>query len=378
MATKRDYYEILSVSREAGTEEIKKAYRRCAHKYHPDRNPGDPEAEIRFKEAAEAYDVLSDPQKRRRYDQYGHEGLNTADVRDYSHMNIEDIFSMFGDLFGMSGIGGRRSRGADLQTEVSITLKEAAFGTIRTLTFERQDTCEACGGSGAAPGSRRQTCSTCGGYGQVERVSGVGGFFSSRVVTTCPHCRGRGQVITSPCSSCRGSGFAPRSRTIELRIPAGIHDGQAIRLRGEGEPAEDGRHRGDLHCYVHVQPHPLLERQDNDLLCRVPISFTQAALGTTLEVPTLTGRTTVTIPPGTQHGQTLRLKGQGIRDIRTGRPGDEIVQIIVEIPRKLTRQQQILLRDFAATEDKSVLPESKGWLDKLIDYFSGMEKDSRA
>lgn len=373
-AQKRDYYEVLGVTKSASEDEIKKAYRRCAHKYHPDRNPNDPEAEGRFKEAAEAYDVLSDASKRQRYDQYGHAGLNGAGVRDYEHMNIEDIFSVFSDFFGGFGSGSRRSRGADLQTQLEITLQEAATGVARSLTFERRDLCGTCGGSGARPGSRKQTCSTCGGYGQVEQVSGMGGIFTSRIVRACPHCRGRGQVTKSPCEACGGGGQARVTRTVSVQIPAGIQDGQAVRLRGEGQPSEDGQSRGDLHCYIHVQPHPLLERHDNDLLCRAPISFTQASLGAKIDVPTLTGRVDLTLPAGTQSGQMFRLKGLGMPDLRTGRRGDEIVQVLVEIPRKLSRNQEQLLRQFAETEDRSVLPESRGFLDKLKEYFSRFDK----
>ncbi len=373
-AQKRDYYEVLGVAKTATDEEIKKAYRRCAHKFHPDRNPEDSSAETKFKEAAEAYDVLSDGQKRQRYDQFGHAGLNGAGMRDYSHMNVEDIFSMFNDFFGGFSGGPRRSRGADLQTEMTVSLLEASMGASREMTFERHEVCDGCAGSGAKPGGRKQACSTCGGYGQVEQVSGMGGFFTSRVVTACPHCRGRGQVTSSPCTSCRGSGRAVRPRTLTVQIPAGIHDGQAIRVRGEGEPSEDGQRRGDLHCYVHIESHPLLERHDNDLVCRVPVSFTQAALGAKIDVPTLSGRADVTLPPGTQHGQMFRLKGLGMPDLRGGRRGDEIVQVLVEIPRRLSKPQEQLLRQFADSEDRSVLPESKGWLEKLLEYFSGFEK----
>lgn len=372
-ATKRDYYEVLSVSRSASAEEIRKAYRRAAHKHHPDRNPDDPQAETRFKEASEAFEVLSDPQKRQRYDQFGHAGLNGAGIHDFSNMGVEDIFSIFGDIFGGLG-GGRRSRqarGVDLQMEIEISLKDVAEGVERSIEFERRDVCDTCSGSGAAPGSKRVTCPTCGGYGQVEQVSGLGGFFSTRVVTACPDCRGRGSRVTTPCSTCRGSGRRQRKRSVTLRIPAGVHDGQAVWVRGEGEPSEDGGHRGDLHCYVRVAPHPLLERHDRDLLCRVPISFTQAALGATIEVPTLAGKGEVRIPPGTQQGQLFRMKGLGLPDLRHGGRGDEVVQVMVEIPRKLNPEQERLLREFAATEDRAVMPESKGWLDKLMEYFAG-------
>ncbi|MFQ5494080.1 MAG: molecular chaperone DnaJ [Phycisphaerae bacterium] len=377
-SAKRDYYEVLGVARDATPEQIKKAYRRLAHKYHPDRNAS-ADAESKFKEAAEAYEVLSDASKRQRYDQLGHAGLSGAGIHDFSHMGAEDIFSMFNDIFsGAFGGGGggrrRRRRGADLQTEVEITLSDVLTGTERSIEYTIQDTCEICRGSGAAPGSQRQTCTTCGGYGQVEQAGGLGSLFG-RVISTCPACQGQGSLVTTPCRTCRGGGRVPKHRSVTARIPAGIHDGQAIRLRGEGEAGEDGAARGDLHCYVHVKPHPFLQRHNNDLVCQMPISFTQAALGAKVEVPTLTGRAGVTIPRGTQHGQMLRLKELGLPDIRSGRRGDEIVQMMVEMPRKLNHKQEALLREFAATEDKTVLPESTGFLDKLMRYFSGDSGD---
>lgn len=372
-SAKRDFYDVLGVSRQATPEEIKKAFRRAAHKFHPDRNQSDPDAERRFKEAAEAYDILNDPTKRQRYDQYGHAGLGGAAAPDFSHMGFDDIFEMFTDIFGGGG-GGRgrrgRSRGADLQTEVEITLAEAATGTERTIEYSRREICGDCSGSGSARGSQRQSCGTCGGYGQVEQTGGLAGLFG-RVITTCPTCQGRGTVITTPCSGCRGSGRMPRRQTVRVQIPAGIHDGQAVRVRGEGEPGEDDSLRGDLHCYVRVAAHPFLERHQNDLVCRMPISFTQAALGAAVEVPTLTGKAELRIPAGTQHGQLFRLSGLGLPDLRSGARGDVIVQVLVEIPKRLSKKQETLLRDFAETEDRSVLPESRGFFDRLVDYLSG-------
>jgi len=362
---KRDLYEVLGVAREASPEEIKKSYRRLAHKFHPDRNKEDPEAEAKFKEAAQAYEVLSDPEKRQRYDQFGHAGLSGAGVHDFSHMHVDDIFSMFTDIFG----GARRGhgRGADLQTEVALSLAEAASGAKRSIEYTRRDFCDNCGGSGAAPGSKRKTCPTCGGYGQVEQATGFGALFG-RVVSSCPNCRGRGSLVTTPCGNCRGSGRTMKHRVVTVQIPPGIHDGQAVRIRGEGEPADDGG--GDLHCYVRVNQHPFLERHHNDLVCRMPISFTQAALGTRAEVPTLNGKAELKIPAGTQTGQLFRLRGLGMPEMRSGRRGDEIVQVSVEIPKRLSKAQETLLREFATTEDKSVMPESKGFFDKLKDYLS--------
>lgn len=369
---KRDYYEVLGVSRQASAEEIKKAYRRAAHKHHPDRNAGDPEAERRFKECAEAFEVLSDPAKKERYDRFGHEGLSGAGLHDFSHMNVGDIFSMFEDIFAGFGGGGRgrRERGAHLEAEVEITLAEVATGTERLLEFSRRDLCDACHGSGAAPGTRRRTCDTCGGYGQVEQATGFGSIFG-RVVTTCPSCRGAGSTIATPCPACRGSGRVVRERAVKVQIPAGIEDGQAVRVRGEGEPGADGSARGDLHVNVHVKPHPFFERHRSDLVCRMPISFTQAALGTVVEVPTIDGRAELKIPAGTQHGQAFRLRGQGLPSLRGGGRGDEIVQVMIEIPTRLNREQERLLREFARTEDASVLPESRGFFEKLREYLSG-------
>ncbi len=367
-AKKRDYYEVLGVTRDASPEQMKKAYRRAAHKFHPDRN-SESDAEIRFKEAAEAFEVLSDPAKRQRYDQFGHAGLNGAGVHDFSHMRVDDIFSMFDDIFGGAFGGRRRARGGDLQVEVSITLAEVATGAERSIEFERQDHCETCGGTGAAPGSQRRTCQTCGGYGQVEQSGGFSALFG-RVVTSCPNCRGRGSMIVTPCDTCRGQGRVMKGRIVNVRIPAGIHDGQAVRVRGEGEPGEDGSSRGDLHCHVRVAGHPFLERHDNDLVCRMPISFTQAALGAVVEVPTLTGKAELKIPPGAQHGKLFHLRGLGLPDLRSGRKGDVVVQVLVEIPKHLNKAQEALLREFAATEDRSVLPESKGFFEKLMDYLS--------
>ena len=365
---KRDFYEVLGLAQDATPEQIKKGYRKLAHKYHPDRNQSDPNAEEKFKEAAQAYEVLSDPTKRQRYDQFGHAGLGGAGLHDFSHMQVDDIFSMFTDIFG----GGRRgrARGADLQAQVELSLAEVVTGAERSIEFTRRDFCNSCEGSGAAAGSQRQTCRTCGGYGQVEQSSGFG-ILLGRVITACPDCRGRGSTIVTPCRNCRGSGRASKRQVVSVQIPAGIHDGQAVRVQGEGEPGEDGRSRGDLHCYVRIAQHPFLERRDNDLVCRMPITFTQASLGARVEVPTLAGKAELKIPGGTQNGQLFRLKGLGVPDLRTGRHGDEFVHISVEIPKRLSKEQETLLRSFAETEDNSVLPESKGFFDKLVNYISG-------
>ncbi len=374
-SAKRDYYEVLGVGRDAAPEQVKKAYRRLAHKYHPDRN-SESGAEAKFKEAAEAYEVLSDATKRQRYDQHGHAGLSGVGMHDFSHMGVDDIFSMFNDIFSDAFGGSRRgrNRGADLQTEVELSLAEVLSGAQRPLSFSLHDTCDTCAGTGAAPGSQRQSCHTCGGYGQVEQAGGLGSLFG-RVIRTCPTCHGRGSTIVTPCGSCRGSGRTPKERSVTVQIPPGVHDGQAVRLRGEGEPGEDGSQRGDLHCYIRVKPHPFLERNNSDLVCRMPISFTQAALGANVEVPTLTGKADLKVPRGTQHGQVFRLNGLGVPDMRSGRRGDELVQVLVEIPRKLRREQEKLLREFASTEDRTVLPESRGFFDRLMEYIAGSNGD---
>ena len=374
MATKRDYYEILGVSRDASPEEIKRAFRKAALKYHPDRNK-DADAVEKFKEASEAYEVLSDPEKRNRYDRFGHAGLNGAAVHDFSHMGVEDIFSIFGDIFG--DVFGRAhdyaaysDRGVDIETVIEIDLHDVATGVEKSLKFERSDFCDNCGGKGAQPGTSPQTCRTCGGYGQVERRTSMGPFVT-RSVVECPQCHGRGVTITTPCRRCGGSGRAPKECIINVKVPPGIHDGQRIRVRGEGAPGRSGLSRGDLHCVVRVRPHAFLQREGDHLICRLPISFTQAALGAQVEVPTLTGSAPLRIPPGTQHGDVFRLPGKGLPNLRSGRRGDEIVQVVIEIPKKLSREQRELLRKFAATEDKTVLPESRGFFEKMKEYLTG-------
>lgn len=377
VATKRCYYEVLSVSRTATGEEIKRAYRKCAMQYHPDRNR-EPGADAKFKEAAEAYEVLSDDQKRARYDQFGHAGMQGAGMHDFSGMAAEDIFSIFGDLFG-DAFGGRgrgraSARGVDIQAVVDITLNDVATGVEQKLKFERNDLCDKCDGSGAAPGTRKQNCGTCGGYGQVERQSAMG-IFVSRTITDCPTCQGRGYRIEEPCKECRGQGRARKERTLTVKIPPGIHDGQSIRIRGEGEPGPKGQTRGDLLCLVRIEEHEFFQRDGDNLICQLPISFTQAALGAQIDVPTLSGSTPLKIEAGTQHGALFKLSNKGLPNLRSGRVGAEIVQVLIEIPRKLTRDQDDLLRKFAETEDKEVLPESKGFFDRVKDYLTGKDDE---
>jgi molecular chaperone DnaJ len=372
---KRDYYEVLGIEKNASPDEIKRAYRRMAIKYHPDKNPGDKEAEAKFKECAEAYEVLSDAEKRKQYDQFGHEGLRGTSMHDFSRMNVEDIFSMFGfdDFFGsVFGGGGRRggsrrggpTRGYDLETGVELTLDEVAHGTEKTIEFTRQDRCPECNGSGAAPGSKPTRCPLCGGSGQVAKG---GGFF--QMVSTCPQCQGSGHVIDNPCPKCRGSGRVPKKRTVTIRIPPGVHEGQGIRVAGEGEPGRDSGPNGDLYCYVRVKPHEFLERDGNNLIAVVPISFTQASLGASIDVPSLNGTRQLKVPAGTQYGSIFRIRGQGLPDVRTGRVGDQLVQITIETPTNLNTRQEELLREFAQTENKNVSPKSVGFFEKLKRHF---------
>jgi molecular chaperone DnaJ len=372
MPDKRDYYEVLGIPRESGPEDIKRAYRRGALKHHPDNAQGDKgEAEKRFKELAEAYEVLSDPHKRARYDRFGHEGLRGSGLHDFSGMGFQDIFSMFEDIFGGMGGGGAGAseRGLDLETEVELTLVHVATGIDHTLEFERMDFCETCGGTGAKSGSKPLRCTDCAGYGKVQQQ--VQSFFGVSVrVIDCPTCHGRGHVVKDRCPACRGTGRSRKKRVLTVHVPAGVHDGQVVRLRGEGEPSGTGTARGDLHVYVRVKPHPMLERRGDDLLCQVPISFTQAAIGAKVAVPTLAGMEEVDIPAGTQNGAVIRMKDRGLPDARTGRRGQQYVQVVVEVPRKLSRKQRELLEAFAAAEEPDAPSERKSFLTRLADIFS--------
>ncbi len=371
MANQRDYYEILGVGREASADEIKLAYRRLAMKYHPDRNRDNPEADAKFKACSEAYEVLSDPEKRSRYDRFGHEGLRGVGMHDFSHMGFEDIFSMFGDILGGGFFGdrsrGRVRRGYDLESSVELSLNEVASGVERTLEYKRQDYCDNCKGSGAKPGSQPQTCRTCGGNGQV-RQGGLGGFF--QMVRTCPTCGGKGRVIVDKCRRCRGTGREVKQRTVTVKIPAGVHDGQAVRLGGEGEAGPNGAPRGDLYCYVKVAKHPFLLRDGDNLLCELPVSFALTALGGRIEVPTLEGIENLDVPAGTQPGDTIQLRSKGLPRLgRSGR-GNLYVRIMVEIPRKLNKHQKQLLEEFRQTEkNNNSFPQTKSFLEQLKAYF---------
>ena len=346
-------------------------------KYHPDRNDGDgkAEAEIRFKECAKPTKCSPTTASCARYDQYGHQGVQGA--HDFSHMDVGDIFSMFNDILGGAFAGASRSagqprshRGFDLETQVELTLQEVASGAERTIEFEKQDKCEKCHGTGAKPGSSPIVCVQCGGQGRIAQ-QGFGGMF--RMVTTCPNCRGRGTIVKDQCPGCRGSGRQIRKQVVTVKIPPGVHEGQAVRIQGQGEAGEGGSPPGDLHCYITVKPHEVFTRHNNDLVCQIPVSFTQAALGGTIEIPTLKGHDHLDIPAGTQHGEVFKLKGKGLPDIRTYRSGDEIVQILIEIPKKLTERQRQLLREFAESQEIDVenTPEKKTFMGKLKEKFKG-------
>ncbi len=372
MADKADYYEVLGVSRTATAKEIATAYRQKAIKYHPDSNPGDENATRMFKQAAEAYEVLSDADKRARYDRYGHAGLagNTTQFHD-----VEDIFDMFGgifgDLFGGSRHARRTHRGSDIRCDVTLDLEEAARDVRKTVEFQRSRTCEQCSGSGAAPGSTRETCRRCGGHGQVVQAAGI-----LRVQTTCPTCRGAGTVVARPCQRCRGSGFVAGTVRREIHIPAGVDNGIRLRLAGEGEPSPDGGPPGDCYCFIHVREHALFHRDGSHLILKLPIAYSQAALGATIEVPTLGGRDTLTIPAGTQSGEVFRLRRRGMPDPNGGPRGDLLVQTIIEVPKKLHPEQETLLRRLAELEHAEVTPQRRSFLDKLRDYFASTEGDA--
>jgi molecular chaperone DnaJ len=374
-ATKRDYYEVLGVSRDASLEDIKKAYRQMALKFHPDRNPGDEEAPNRFKEAAEAYEVLSDSDKRQRYDRYGHAGLNGAAFHDFR--SAEDIMSAFGEIFGGGLFGdlfGERRRGPrtgpDLLMKLEIDLVEAARGTSRAIDVKRQDFCSECRGSGARKGTAPTTCNYCGGRGQFVQTRG---FF--QVSTTCPACGGEGVRITDPCTQCRGAGRVPSTTTLQVDIPPGVESGMWLQLRNQGEIGDMGAPRGNLRIQVLVKKHPFFERRRNELICQVPISFAQAALGAVIEVPTLEGPEDIEIPRGTQSGEILRIKGRGMPDISGRGRGDELVEVFIETPRHLTTRQEELLREFAEIEHEQVSPRRRSFFEKLRDYFTE-EEDS--
>lgn len=379
---KRDYYEVLGLGKDASGDEIKRSYRKLAMKYHPDRNPDDAEAEAKFKEAAEAYEVLSDDAKRQRYDQMGHAGVDGMGHAGGGFSSMEDIFSAFGDIFGGGGGGGsifdsffgggggggrRRggpSQGASLKMRLEIDFREAAFGCEKTIDLKRNETCGACNGTGGRNGAKPTTCPTCGGAGAVRQGQG---FFV--VQTTCPTCGGSGQVISDPCTTCHGSGFEAKTTTIKVRIPAGIDDGTRLRVTGEGEPSKDGGPRGDLYVYISVKADKFFERHDNNVVCKLSVSYAQAALGAELEVETLTGKARLKVPAGSQPGEMLRMRGQGIAD-EYGRKGDQIVVLEIHVPKKPTGRYRELLEEMHTLEDaEGGIAGDKGFFGKLKELF---------
>ena len=359
MMAKRDYYEVLGVDRNAASDEIKANYRKLALKYHPDRNRGSREAEERFKEAAEAYEVLRDPEKRNIYDHYGHQGLQGTGFSGFR--GFEDIFSSFSDIFDdFFGFGtGRRSstvarRGADLRYDLTISFMDAAFGVETEIEIEKLERCSSCEATGCKPGTHPEDCKPCGGTGHISRSQG---FFSIR--TTCPHCRGEGRIIPSPCGECRGTGQVEREKKVSVKIPAGVDTGSRLRLTGEGESGTRGGPPGDLYVFITVQPHEFFQRNNNDVICQIPISFVQATLGAEINVPTLTWEKKLHIPKGTQPGAVFRFKGEGIPSLRGHGRGDQIIQVIVKTPTGLTKKQESLLKEFAKLESAKLSTKIK-------------------
>ncbi|OAT26084.1 molecular chaperone DnaJ [Proteus myxofaciens] len=377
---KRDFYEVLGISKTADEKEIKRAYKRLAMKYHPDRNQGDKDSEIKFKEVKEAYEVLSDSQKRAAYDQYGHAAFEQGGFGGqgggggFGGADFGDIFGdVFGDIFG----GGRRqqraARGSDLQYNMDLTLEEAVRGVSKEIRIPTLETCDKCHGSGAKEGTSAETCSTCHGAGQVHLRQG---FFT--VQQPCPTCHGRGKVIKEPCSKCHGDGRVERYKTLSVKIPAGVDTGDRIRLSGEGEAGENGAPAGDLYVQVHVRQHHIFERDGNDLYCEVPINFAVAALGGEIEVPTLDGRVKLKIPAETQTGKMFRMKGKGVKSVRTSGIGDLMCRVVVETPVKLNEKQKELMQQlgesFGGQSGEKNTPRSKSFLDGVKKFFDDLTK----
>jgi molecular chaperone DnaJ len=377
MATKRDFYEVLGVPKNASDDEIKKSYRKLAMKFHPDRNQGDASAEVKFKEAKEAYEMLSDAEKRAAYDQFGHAGVDPnmrgpgAGAGGFGGFG-ESFGDIFGDIFGQTRrqqAGGRQVfRGNDLSYAMEVSLEEAASGKESEIRIPSFDECDTCHGTGAKAGTSPKTCGTCQGQGVVQMRQG---FFS--VQQTCPHCRGTGKVITDPCSPCHGQGKIKRQKTLEIKIPAGIDDGMRIRSTGNGEPGTNGGPPGDLYIEIRIKKHDVFQRDGDDLHCAVPISFTTAALGGEISVPTLSGEAAIDLPEGTQTGKQFRLRGKGIKGVRSSFPGDLYCHITVETPVKLTEHQRKLLKELDESLKKGGdkhSPSEAGWADKLKNLFS--------
>lgn len=365
---KRDYYEILGVERGVSAADLKKAYRRVAMKYHPDRNPDDASAEEKFKEASEAYEILSDEQKRAAYDQYGHAGVDQqSGMGGGGYSNFSDIFGdVFGDIFGGGRGRGGPARGSDLRYTLDLSLEEAVKGTTVQIKVPTLVSCKTCSGSGAKPGSKPVTCTTCGGHGQVRMQQG---FFS--VQQTCPNCRGRGTIISDPCKSCHGQGRTEETKTLSVKVPAGVDTGDRIRLSGEGEAGADGGPSGDLYVQVSVRKHEIFQREGADLYCEVPIDFVDAALGGELEVPTLDGRVKLKVPAETQTGKLFKLRGKGVTPVRGGAQGDLLCRVVVETPVNLTSKQKEMLRDFQASlKGGKYSPKQSSWFNGVKKFFN--------
>jgi molecular chaperone DnaJ len=373
MASRRDYYEVLGVGKDADEEEIKRAYRKLAMQYHPDRNAGDKEAEEKFKEAAQAYEILRDSEKRHRYDRYGHAGLEGMNVPNFN--DIHSVFDLFGNIFGLGELFGQQGRhgrqaGRDLKVALEIDLAEAATGLRKTITISREELCGECSGSGCRRGTQPATCRRCNGQGAVILSQG---FF--RVQQTCRTCGGRGSIVADPCPKCSGRGREVARRTLEISVPPGIDTGDTLRVAGEGEAGDPGAPRGDLHCLFQVRKHAFYHRDGHNLICQYPITFSQAALGTEIEIPTVTGGTLHhELKQGVQSHDTIRIPGQGMPNLRGGRKGDLLVQVIIETPKHLTERQQELFRELAEIEQKHVSPQRKSFLEKLREFFTPAEE----
>ena len=373
--SKRDYYDVLGVNRDAGDEEIRKAYRKLAMKYHPDRNPDNPKADEHFKEVKEAYEMLSDGQKRAAYDQYGHAGVDPqfggGGFGGFGGGGFSDAFGgIFDEIFGGGGRGGRSNvyRGADLRYNLEITLEQAAFGTETKIRIPTMEVCESCKGSGAKAGTQPKTCPTCQGSGQVRLQQG---FFS--IQQACPKCHGTGKFIADPCGTCHGAGRIKQHKTLAVKIPAGVDEGDRIRLSGEGEHGINGGPAGDLYVQIHLKPHSVFQREGNDLHCEMPISFTTAALGGEIEIPTLDTVAKIKIPAETQSGKIFRLRGKGIKGVRSHAHGDLLCHVVVETPVSLTERQKELLRELeecSQTEDGKHNPRAKSWMDRVREFFA--------
>ena len=373
---KRDYYEVLGVNRDAADDAIKKAYRKLAMKHHPDRNPEDKGSEEKFKEAKEAYEILSDEQKRAAYDRYGHAGVEHSAAgpggagAGAGFASFSDAFGdIFGDIFG-NVRGGRSSvyRGADLRYNLEITLEQAAHGTDTKIRIPTHEACETCKGSGAKPGTQPKTCPTCSGHGQVRLQQG---FFS--IQQTCPKCHGTGKVISDPCHACQGVGRVKKQKTLSVKIPTGVDEGDRIRLAGEGEPGVNGGPPGDLYVQIQVKPHTVFQRDHDDLHCEMPISFATAALGGEIEIPTLDGSAKIKVPPETQSGKAFRLRGKGVKGVRSHAHGDLLCHVVIETPVNLTERQKELLSEFETVTQKDRErhnPRAKSWMDKVKAFFA--------